>query len=176
MNNLILALVTACLATTAFAKPPDINYDRFKNRTELSVKVDVPTHGSGFQSDSVWIEAIVKAGKLDLLRFDFWHGADAWKYLNCHDISFLVDGKPFEPAGTDFGSQMSGSLTIEIVYVALTREQLAAWAAAQKIEFRVCRDEHTFDATFMQDIKDFGPALDQALKGESTDAPPASGS
>jgi cold shock CspA family protein len=85
-----------------------------------------------------------------------------WKYLNCHDMAWLVDGKSWSP-DTTFQNRMEGDTTLEIWFTTITRADLARLAAAQEVEFRIWQDERSYSAEVMQDLKDFGPALEKAL-------------
>ncbi len=149
----------------------EVKYDRFKWKTDLTSTLQQPTpHGgndvNSFYTWSIHLNAAVKEGSLaEPPTLMFLFARNRWEYLNCHDLNFLVDGKPYELAST-FKSTMERGAAVEVLFVPLTRQQLTQLGAAKKVEYRICRDEYTLDSTALQDIKDFGPVLDEELKGE----------
>jgi hypothetical protein len=74
--------------------------------------------------------------------------ADGWRYLQCHDVHFLVDGERMETAPEERQGQVMQAryvTTLEILTVPLTAEQLQRLGAAQTVEFRICHDEYRFE-------------------------------
>jgi hypothetical protein len=165
MRQIFMALATACLATTALAKPPEVKADRFEGKIALSSKLQ-PDMNHMFM-----VTADIKDGKISdpPTLWLTWFGTE-WKYLRCHELHLLVDGKPF-PVTALFHSDTNRTITIETEIIQLTREQLARLAAASKIEFKVCNDEGVLPDALLQDIKDFAPVLDEQLKAAATPAP-----
>lgn len=77
-----------------------------------------------------------------------------WRYLNCHDIDWLVDGVPFPaPAAATHNGQVIRGGTIET----LSQEINADWAlkisSATTAKYRVCNDVFELSKT---DLRAFG--------------------
>ncbi|BAH39322.1 hypothetical protein GAU_2280 [Gemmatimonas aurantiaca T-27] len=68
-----------------------------------------------------------------------------WEYLRCHDLLFLVDGKPFETPAADHDGRVLRPGVGETVTVMLPPAALIAMANATKVEAKLCRDEFEFD-------------------------------
>lgn len=81
--------------------------------------------------------------------------ASAWKYLRCHDVNWLLDGKAFSLGASVHSGQVVRGGVIELVTQVVTREQLEQMAAADGIEYRICNDEYRlsqFDLTAIRSI------------------------
>ena len=164
----LLVFLATGIATTAVASPPRV--DRVKNIITLT-KLVQEKDGAG--SDMVVKNYLLQGAvdeehKLKAMNFSYSVMGARWTHVQCHDIAWLVDGKSWVPANSQFRNFMQGTVAIEAWILALTRDELAHLAAAQRVEFRVCNDRMHLDAEFMQDLKDFGPALDEQLKGNSS--------
>ena len=115
----------------------------------------------------IMITSDIKAGdKTPSIGLGFVFARNHWVYFNCHDVNFLVDGKPWQPESVKFQNQMEKSAAVEVVTATLTRAQVQELAAASRVEYRICRDEFAFDNAMMQNFKDFGPAYDKVVSGE----------
>lgn len=172
IHRFIFSAAIASIGTTAVAEPPAVKYDRFEQKTDITAKT---THTTGTATGPLEIQTLVhllgatiKEGKQTEFNLMIAVIGSHWHYLQCHDVHFLVDDKPYTELGQGkFASQMQGAATEEVWFFPLTREMLARLSSAERIEYKLCNDEKVFDAQDRAMLKDFGPALDDALKGGS---------
>ena len=108
----------------------------------------------------------IRKGGSDRIYFGVIATGEAWRYHTCHDMIFRVDGKPFSLGPERYHGTSAApeeALVNEFITFDMTRTQLRAWAKAQKIEYKICNDEGTFPDEFMQDIRAYGPAWEEAV-------------
>lgn len=81
--------------------------------------------------------AVLVGAKAILLAMTF--DRPGWRYLECQDVAVLIDGKPVK-----FTSRYSGTVETdgvrENVFVVIG-DDLARFAAASRVELRICHDE-----------------------------------
>lgn len=153
----VAAVILGALAAAAQAEMV-AKYDRFTDRTELEAPANA----------AAWKEG--RDGRLAIHAFTFFPGAkptkspllvriafftkspDGWRYLKCHDVAAIVDGKPF-PMGQSKhdGATASGSEVIESVSVDLPWARFATLANSSAAEFRVCSTELKASASLLSD-------------------------
>jgi hypothetical protein len=134
------------------------HYDRFKDQTELwAPSIDVLMQDAN-------------RGRLVAQAFSQYPGRrpvsvpplvrialrvvspDGWRYLKCHTMSALADGKPFELGpSTHDGDTIRGSAVLESVSVSLAWPDFAALSRARTVELRLCRTEIQVPAARLDD-------------------------
>lgn len=79
--------------------------------------------------------------RMTLFTTNYSRHGSSWKYLRCHSVAFLVDGKPLGTASAKHDGQTMTRGVIENISVDLELSDLETMAAASSIEYRICNDE-----------------------------------
>lgn len=143
------------MALTALAALPaaaqlEQKFDRFKNQTNLYAPA---TAGVMKEAESGRLIPQVltnfpgekpTAAPPSVGLFFRTYSRNGWRYLKCHGVDALVDGKPFplvkaEPKHK--GESIHGSMVYESVNVFIDWPQFTAITRASSVEFRVCTTE-----------------------------------
>ncbi|HVZ79190.1 MAG TPA: hypothetical protein VHE12_00155 [bacterium] len=129
-------------------------HDKFKNQTTLSLEYYMSLHDLEFQKPKgggtklhmtiigVIPDKITKKEGPQFALEIIAPGDKGWRYLDCKELNWLVDGKPFKWQDQDYDNSVldSGS-TMEYFRIYLTPKMLAKLAKAQTIEGKICNDE-----------------------------------
>jgi hypothetical protein len=159
-QRISLLLTTACLATTAFAKPPDVKFDRFKGITKIdmplsyaekSATVGVPQHALSI------FGMFYAESKNDGVGLAVVNYTSDWHYLQCHEIDFLLDGKPFAPVAKPISNSnvLQAGLLAEHFFIPLTRQELETLTSAKKVEWKICNDEYVLQEKYVPNLADY---------------------
>lgn len=110
-------------------------YGREFNKV-ISVSIDPKT--------KVWVSNIA------LLKNSKEH-----RYLRCQATNWLVDGKAIKPKAVLFDSKIERNPVhvSEMLIIEFSKEDFAQLAQANKIEYRVCNDEHEMTLEEKEGIK-----------------------
>ena len=143
-----LIVTVICAAALDAGAQLQAKFDRFKNRTELfapSVEETMKSANLGKLTPQVltFFEGEKPAKPPPLVRLHFRVlSRDGWKYLRCHTMAALVNGKPFDlPAAKHDGHTIRGSAVLESIYVSLDWDKFEQLSNAATAEFRVCNTE-----------------------------------
>ena len=185
----ILLPIVVALVGMSIAGPSqgiEVENDRFTGKRSVSNTVS-PAKGDLRTPIRVFKVAQEKTGQVTYGAI-FMTVAREWRYLNCHSFDWLVDGepmKPIEPAAHRGEVMRGGSVSVlEVVYMGLSRDQFQQLADAQKVEYRICRDEFQLTVEDLVGIKEVMRLFDdpaaissnEAVTPAKTDSrPPASG-
>lgn len=93
--------------------------------------------------------------------------SDSWRYLKCHHLAILVDGRPLQPDAVDHDGTVGRGYVLEHVSFRLEDEDLHALAMAKSFELRLCADEFFAGAAQLTTLKDF--ARQAALEENADD-------
>ncbi len=161
----LIAVLVAGTAMSAQLQIPDrptrehagsvsISYDRFKDTTS-AVLTGVRIGGA---LSTLYLGGLIMGPGQDLSRAEqallvFQQSNREWRYLQCHNVDFLIDGEPIGALRTEHGgnvgtagiSQYSRVNVEERVLVYMSIEQLIRLATAEKIEGRLCQTEFNFN-------------------------------
>lgn len=77
----------------------------------------------------------------------------SWRYLSCHQVNWLADGKPVVSREAKHNGDVVRGGVIEFVSQELPLASLKQIGDAQTVEYRVCRDVYTLSS---QDIEAVG--------------------
>lgn len=149
----LLIILTICVP--AFSEV-NMEYDRFKQRTEVSVSPRV--WGPGF---SVFVLKGTYPAKTPsipptVILGIYTSNKSGWKYLGCHSVDCLADEKPFDlPSFKHEGRVIKSGHVREFVYTAVPFNVVESLAKHVMAEFRVCRTVFTLTADGMKDVRAF---------------------
>ena len=88
---------------------------------------------------------------LVLLAFSSWH--DDWQFLECHDLTLLVDGRSMPLETTHDGSVESGFVSEQVISEITLRDFLTI-VNANKVEGQLCRMEFELTSSQMEALRD----------------------
>jgi hypothetical protein len=71
-------------------------------------------------------------------------GAAASRFSACHDIDWLVDGRPLHAGPTSYRGKVVDGEMIELIGQNVTPQWASAVGGAQDVRYRVCRNEYSF--------------------------------
>lgn len=142
--------------------PPTIAYDKFKNLTTIDcdAPTSIPTtwtyNNSPLPVTLVWdidVAGLIngKSPKGEVVfEVILTSSTEQWKYLDCHDFHWLVDGKPFKYKKEKYENQVGNGAVFEYFEIFLTKKQFSQLAKGKSIEFETCGDQSsiTGDALF----------------------------
>jgi hypothetical protein len=123
-----------------------ISYDRFTGRTTITAPKPFPgtIPSAGFEVQALTVFDGEKPRKLPasvVLSFKAL-SFDGWRYLKCHSVAALANGKPFAlPPSKHDGGALGGSEVLESIYIDIPWAVFSALSRAERLEFRVCNTE-----------------------------------
>jgi len=125
--------------------PPTVTYDKFKKITTIDYVIPLNgiKGGNGLTCDWVFeISAFVQTNKTNFCVFLTSVTKD-WKYLQCNDFHWLIDGKKFGYYSEKYSNRMNGegNPVSEVFQINLTQKQFKNLVRCKKIEFEVCNDQ-----------------------------------
>jgi hypothetical protein len=121
--------------------------DRFKGTDTIDWKgaVLVDAELDLFVSIPIKVDGEVLSDKKRLVFVSFFSTSEEWRYLKCHDVDFLADGKPVPTIGEpDHDGDVREGGVSERVTVSISRDTLSRIAHAKKAEGRLCENEFEF--------------------------------
>jgi hypothetical protein len=65
---------------------------------------------------------------------------ESWRYLTCHSVYLLIDGKPFRSIKTQHRGSVGRGYVLEFIKTDLTFEEIKEISKATKVEFKICND------------------------------------
>jgi len=142
LRNATLVALSFALFTTAHAGELLDRTDRFTQKRELKwvshIRSEAPSE-MGLTASIVFLPGDVPGNALVHLAGSF----AALEYTKCHVTDWLADGIPVKPKSNSYQAlpRNDSPRSIEIVTSIFSIPQLKQLAAAQQVEYRVCRDE-----------------------------------
>jgi hypothetical protein len=135
--------------------------DRF---TQSSIISYVNPTKDTFNQLNFMIHAVHK-GNESTARLTFYSNSENWKYLDCHDLKWLVDGKPLDlPTAYHKGSVQRRGVA-ESISQAITSEQLIQMGSAHTVDYRLCSNEGQLSSSDISAAGEIGAILSSlALK------------
>jgi len=91
--------------------------------------------------------------------FGFYSKHATWKYLECHSLYFLLDGKKQLAVDTDHSGDVGRGYVTEFVSGTLTLKDFLAIVSSTKVEGRLCNDEFRFSLNQMCALQDFASRM-----------------
>ena len=152
-------LSTLCLVGTQVSYAVSVQPDRFDGHT----KIVAVTHGPD-NVPQLMLFASVKDHKLQIVSLSIQSSSKEWKYLRCHSVKWLIDGKPVDLGIPEHQGDVSLGGVTESVTFPFSMAKLNLLAKAEKIEFKICNDEITLDDTDVIEISNFKTAILEATK------------
>lgn len=116
------------------------DYNRFRDAT--TVAIPLPIDQGRAKEFNVLARGKGKTlGSDAKLAISLVFAESEWRFLECHTVDVLADGKPVEVGeATHEGKVVDGGV-LELVVVPLTRPALDVLSTATMIELQVCREE-----------------------------------
>jgi hypothetical protein len=149
LKRVLIAVAAAFLTTTALAKRPDVLVigDRFTRSVEAHSE-SASVSNSALDPDrwtrfNIWLSAFWKDGKFDRYELGVSSINNPPKFGDCHDLVFLVNGKPFsiEPEYTPHRAAPDNPYVREEWTARLSEQAAMEFATATSIEVRACKIE-----------------------------------
>lgn len=152
-----VAIAAAVASCCAIASGFQSKYDRFENQTVVtwSKFSGTPTDGRTYRATQVLalFPGEVPLAAPDAIMVVFAYENLSWRYLQCHSVNYLADGKPIKSANTLHEGHVRSGYVDEQVKSLLTWQSAQALATASKIEVQVCADERALDADEIAGLK-----------------------
>jgi hypothetical protein len=156
MKKLILffALIT-CSSAFGLAEI-EKKYDRFTKQTEICTKVRLPNIGASLLTLEAYYDGEFFTGNIKTLLFTFVSRSSDWRYINCSETHFLIDGEPYNPGNAiRRGTVGSGHVMEFLLYPGVKFSDIEKMADATKIEVKICNTEFVLSQSEMDDLKQF---------------------
>jgi hypothetical protein len=155
---ILMVLVTVSFSVNSFAEI-EIKYDKFKNRTFVQIE---PTRsvmaGTSIKPalDLVgWYEG-QKPYKPKTCIIGFSAISPSWKYLSCHSVYCLADGKRVEmPPSKHHGEVLPNRVVFEIITILVPFSIVEGISKCENIQFKICDTEFSLSKYEMEDLKTF---------------------
>jgi hypothetical protein len=147
--NAKLVPLCAALALLSSSACADVrsDYDRFKNQTVVHAESSTGVRTSAaYRAITILTlfpgEQPLSTPEAMLITYTFENVT--WKYLRCHEVNYLADGKPIQPLTSTHQGKIERGYVTEQIQAGMPWSSAIALAAASKIEVQICGDEHTF--------------------------------
>jgi hypothetical protein len=88
------------------------------------------------------------------VTFSLTSKSEEWKYLECHQTSFLVDGKPFNAESLDYSGTVGSGHVLEFFNFFMPYSSFVKLANGQSVEFKICNDEYSLDAQHINVLRE----------------------
>lgn len=130
-----------------------VKNDRFEQRTKITY--DMPGSAfNGYMDFTVMSDFSTKGRWAPVYSMMLTITGQEWKYLHCHEMDWLVDGKPMNFWSTRYDDQMgSGDYVMEFFNITPKRTSLEALAKASKVEYRICNTEYVLTRDELDGIR-----------------------
>ena len=141
-----LCAAVALLSSSAYADVRS-DYDRFKNQTVVHAESSTGVHTSGVYLATTILTLFPGEKPLtvpDAVLISYTIENITWKYLRCHDVNYLADGKPVRPLTSSHQGKIERGYVTEQIQAPMSWSSALTLAAAGKIEVQICGNEHTF--------------------------------
>lgn len=154
----VLFLTLALWSANTAAQTFEDSIDRFTGKRGIKYvakpKMTAPTV-------STFVNVLDGEANSNLLItvFGFSRAGGSWKYLQCNQTHWLVDGNPFPTQGVIHRGKVIRGGVIEHLGQPLTLEQLDALAAATTIEFKICNDEFVMSKEDQEGLRQVAAAF-----------------
>jgi len=170
------------LAAQAVRAEVEVKYDRFERST--TVTAAQRPGGASFRQNlcsrpvSFWVAVVPddpQTGTLVGLQLAAY--CSDWTYSRCHSLVALADGEQirFDQTSHDGDVRSSGRVT-EKISTAIGYDVLTRLAAANSVEFQLCRSEWTLSAAELADLRGFKARFDEVSREKGiAEPPPAAG-
>lgn len=141
----------------------EVTEDRFAGVTRYRSNVNGPVDFDKPMTIQTVVNASDKIFTAQLLLTGAYR--DGWKYLDCHGVNWLIDTKPVKlPPATHIGKAGKGGIVIEGVSQDLSKDVLEQFAAASKVEYKICNDEGAMSSPELSDLKRISQMLAKGQK------------
>ena len=144
-----------------------VSHERFKQQTEMFASEAVTP---AFTMEMV-AQAIIKDGAKTpaIISIGFMGSQRTWKYLQCHDVHWIVDGASFEmPQGVHQGQAESGYVIESIMISPISRQQLATLATGKSVDYEICHDEFHMTQEDHDNLAGLLAKMDESVKAQIT--------
>jgi hypothetical protein len=152
----LLAASTLLLlnATRSDGQVVKVDYNPSKNRT--AVTLDEVKLQSGVKFVAVYIvPGQLKAALPSLIHGIFTATSDDWRYRDCRELDFVVDGKPLRIANVSHDGRAGSGYVLEFLEFDQPVAVFTQLASARRVEGRLCKTGFAFDAKQLAAMRDF---------------------
>lgn len=165
MRSTILFLFALAFCTTATAQKITDAVDRFTGERKLVYSATIPPGRIDLSKPAFTLRAVVKdgvskVGATFLFASVSNRQGSSWRYLRCHNIDWLVDGKPVTMGETLHQGDVVRGGVMETIGQFVPTEAVAKIGMAQRVEYRVCQDEFYLTGEDIAAFKEFAVRLD----------------
>jgi len=147
-------------------------YDHFKNQTTLHSTFEHPAQdGAPVFVIFAGYKGKVFSGKQSdsYIMINISFISSEWRYLDCNDTHWLVDGKPISLPSCHYdGSVGDGYVLEQLSIIPIKVEDAEKLASAHTIEVEVCNDEYQLNEMEKSDLREIVTRLS---KGTETSPP-----
>ena len=159
----ILAAILLSISFAAIARQPTVRVLTLdsgevivgSNRTSI----DVLAMGGPL---ILW-NARVEHGRVPRIDMEILLKSDRWRYLQCNDTRWLVDGEIVQLTPFYYDEVRMTNKVLERWQGSLTPDQLAGFLRSKSIELRICKDAYRFTPDQVAHMVDFGTKLAEQL-------------
>lgn len=166
VKTMLLALLVSISAVASDLRDEVVvETDRFTGRTKISYQPTPKSDPSGL--DLILLSVVEPEKPLDAqaVSITLATSSDGWKYLDCHRLDWLADGKPVMVGDAEHeGSVLDGGGVLEMIGVYTDAKRFGQLARAQSVEYRLCNDEVQMSPAHSSAIRDFYAKLQEASK------------
>jgi|GEM_PF-2688063 len=136
-----------------------VEYDKFKKDTvisddpRMSNELEFKKPDGGGLNMNLMVSAHVpdsEEGFVNLIITAEGSSEGSWRYLDCHDFNWLVDGADLAVDNEDYDNHVyDDASTSEYISLSLNMKAFAKLVKAGKIECKICNDEFNFQRNQM---------------------------
>jgi hypothetical protein len=141
----------------SYSHPYEITeeYDRFKDQTVVTLR----PRGAEFLRGRSLAWSYLFSGNEpalpEVVLLTVFSGGDTWKYIDCHDLSILVDDNHAMNLPSDWDGQVEDNGDVgEWVMVGLAIDEFLEIVNATKVELKLCNDEFALSSDQMEALRD----------------------
>ena len=134
--------------------------DRFSGEISITTKPEAAHRGK----IEVCLIGVIKNKKVALALLQLVTLNTSWKYLRCHPLYLLVDGKPFREISTSHDGSVGRSYVLEFIRTDLNFEEIKKLSKAKRIEFKLCNTEREFSISDLEDLKSFVRMMEEEIE------------
>lgn len=139
-----------------------VETDRFTQNKTVSMG---PIHPVAMQMQMYASAVFKSSSKIPVIELYFMGSAQTWKYLQCHSVHFLADGKPVDvPEAGHHGEVMSGGVIEMVRMLNIDLETMRKLSEAKLLEYKICADEFKASPMDWENLKGFVSKIDELAK------------
>jgi hypothetical protein len=132
-------------------------FDRFKGYTVTSLK-SMQIVGSSL--DGLEVSAFFLNNDTSTVVFRINStSSDGWKYIECKQAHFLIDGVPFAPGGMVYDGTIGKGYVIEFFSWDMSTAKFLQLVGARSVEVKLCLDEYQLSSEHLNALRDLASRI-----------------